>query len=85
MGGRHDTAAAHMIALATSAFAWQPIETAPPVRDQKTYAISYLVTDGVEVWKSEWLGEEGWEPEDDWSTEPTHWMPLPTPPARGQP
>lgn len=58
---------------------WQPIETAPK-HDLETLIL--YSSEGVQIgWFSAfhkcWLTTEG---KDVWA-EPTHWMPLPTPPA----
>lgn len=58
---------------------WQPIETAPKDRD-------VTVSDGNSVGSGEWCDCEGghWIIYGGWPhtiDEPTHWMPLPSPPA----
>lgn len=61
--------------------AWHPLygENHPP---RPLAGTPVLVTDGREIWKSEWFADAGWELEDVLSGEPTHWMPLP--PLPGQ-
>lgn len=70
---------------------WQPIETAPKDEDEWEHP-RVLLTDGEKVaaghWKHgaywtneaeiEWLGDDGAFHEE-WR--PTHWIPLPEPPA----
>lgn len=68
---------------------WQPIETAP--RDNSIILLAGIDDDGNQVvgegyWEtySWWDGEHN-NPEWSWCWEadPTHWMPLPEPPKKG--
>ena len=61
---------------------WQPIETCKP-----ECIDSYLLLNGEHVFCG-WLNDDGWHDDrnqdrDDYPEEPqpTHWMPLPDPPA----
>lgn len=68
---------------------WQSIETAPKDTD-------VLISDGVVVGEARYWWQEGqydmwlWvniDPSDNWADPvyPTHWMPLPAPPAGEKP
>jgi hypothetical protein len=58
---------------------WQPIETAP------TDGTRFLAYDGGSHFDCWWhdygYGEMGWRDEADSEPTPTHWRPLPAPPA----
>lgn len=69
---------------------WQPIETAPKMRNIILFAVTDAAEDGrIRNWKMDtgyWSqGHKGWV----WSgyevrsymIQPTHWMPLPEPPT----
>jgi hypothetical protein len=63
---------------------WQPIESAPkdgtPV---DIWCAGFRYTDAY--WgrvANEWLDEDGDPIKDYYGEEPTHWMPLPSPPSR---
>lgn len=59
---------------------WQPIETAP--KD----STEILAWDGDEIKIVWWGGLNGWLFSDDWiRVYPTHWQPLPEPPASPNP
>lgn len=80
----YDAAAAGAEALRQQAQTWQPIETAPK---DGTRILVARVTDG-RVGISWWDGLR-LEDKDKWAcysmlTPPTHWMPLPDPPAARQ-
>lgn len=67
---------------------WQPIETAPKMREVILWAdtstrdfpnwkmASGYYHDGIGAWI--WAGEQV----RDWAFPPTHWMPMPTPPEK---
>ena len=51
---------------------WRPID------GEAKRGLPVLVSDGREVWKSEWDFVDGyWPLEDEWCGQPTHWQPLP--------
>ena len=62
---------------------WQPIETAP-----KDGARVLLCASGGAVWMGHWIGRSGAHVINGWTRfncvdidwNPTHWMPLPSPP-----
>lgn len=62
---------------------WQPIETAPKTGEE------IILAHGNFVWIDSWQTDEGlenggyWEECETWTTPqvPSHWMPLPEPPA----
>jgi hypothetical protein len=65
---------------------WQPIETAPK---DGTFIILARFNEGFaeEVSGGDWnqypkLGQHGLNGFEAWITSPTHWMPIPPPPAR---
>lgn len=77
---------------------WQPIETAP--KDGTDVLVMYMHIETQIVHNAFWLDNENFPEQlsgwwsydksevgrvllDDWMT-PTHWMPLPTPPAKEQ-
>jgi hypothetical protein len=65
-------------ALAEKAeLAWRPIESAP--KDDG----SVLIADAVAgaVGESQWIGDSWWTVDGDRWVSPTHWQPLPAPPA----
>ncbi len=63
---------------------WQPIETAP--KDGSKFISAWRC--GVSDWQNVspdtywWIREGKWISDSDGLIEPTHWMPLPDPPAR---
>lgn len=61
---------------------WQPIETAPK---DGTVLLGYENKAGVEMFTFRWCEHRGWISEIPWGdwdrVDPTHWMPLPEPPA----
>lgn len=57
---------------------WEPIETAP--KDSSAF-IGW--NGSVRQW-TRWLEGEWWSPESHFEWTPTHWRPLPTPPAKGE-
>ena len=70
---------------------WQPIETAP--KDHTNILLAYRVEHGDELWVGNGYYETGlmsdgiyvgWMCEDMENCIPTHWMPLPDPPALGE-
>lgn len=76
---------------------WQPIETAPKMKTILLFAVTDIGEDGsVRNWKmatgSYHIGYEGDEKRSPWCWDgrqlahyeilPTHWMPLPLPPAK---
>lgn len=65
---------------------WQPIETAPKDAD---VLLLYLDGSGVQpgYWEDDrWIAcETHWLTGGGWHAEPTHWMPLPDPPAAAVP
>jgi hypothetical protein len=71
------------VARLEAALAWQPITTAP-----KDYEGPPILTwDGAEQhWTTRGFTAEGhragWFDERGWLIHPTHWMPLPSPPAQ---
>ncbi len=73
-----------------SAPQWQPIETAPKMKTLLLFAVTDIDEAGaVKNWKMAtgfWhTGHEAWEWEGNilaaWEVAPTHWQPLPAPPA----
>lgn len=72
---------------------WQPIETAPKdgseifvwgTVEDSPYARPHIGSEGLE--RVAWAGDGWWitSPQcDAWVPEPSHWMPLPPPPAQG--
>lgn len=54
---------------------WRPIETAP--RDG-----TWILTYGADTPISDGYLLDWYVPDDGWNGNPTHWRPLPTPPAR---
>ena len=62
---------------------WRPIETAP--KDGKV-VICMRADDRSLPWGAYWRtyfdGSKGWSNESGDETRPTHWMPLPAPPAK---
>ena len=72
-----DAAAIYRAMLTAAPDPWQPIETAP--KDGRPI----IVTDGAAVYGSAWWhGRDSVWLDCDGCT-PTHWMPLPAPPADG--
>ncbi len=63
---------------------WQPIETAP--RDGSRF-LAFQRGDGDQRFECWWQDDfgiwSGWMDDWDGEPEPTHWMPLPTPPETG--
>lgn len=59
---------------------WQPIETAPK---DNIPILAYCKGDVCKVWwQTDFLdGSQYWQNEADSEPQPTHWMPLPEPPA----
>ena len=62
---------------------WQPIETAPKDGSTILYSAGGWVCAGCWHIREEQWREHNNFPSDSWGTEdyPTHWMPLPSPPA----
>lgn len=63
---------------------WQPIETAP--RDRSSVLLYEDEMTGLGPFIGYWTGVQ-WLPltaSKSWETQPTHWMPLPTPPVTGK-
>jgi hypothetical protein len=66
---------------------WQPIETAPTPEDDNGIADNFLVTNFVEYTVAYW--SDGWHisypgahaTDTSLGFTPSHWMPLPDPPA----
>jgi len=61
---------------------WQPIETAP--RDGTRFWAFQASKEAEQYicwWKEDFAHWEGWQTVWDDEPEPTHWMPLPDPPA----
>ena len=67
---------------------WQPIETAP--RDGTVILATWIVNKRRGKWTIQpvifscgvWL--HAWDEDEDLPLEPTHWMPLPEPPTKGE-
>lgn len=82
-----DSLAAENARLAAGVAEWQPIETAPkdatllllwwPSRRESSALIGYYGRGWLEGSALEWRSMAGLE----WHKDPTHWMPLPPPPA----
>lgn len=65
---------------------WQDIATAPPTSGQGTHVLLYVPRYGlrsliVEGWVNDAHPGSPWVAENGGQVEPTHWMPLPPPPA----
>ena len=72
-------------AIAAALPQWQPIETAP--KDGSRLLVSEGGAVQIVAWRALHSGRENWGPDDgesvycDGAFKPSHWMPLPTPPA----
>jgi hypothetical protein len=59
---------------------WQPIETAP--RDKQYHVVAKIENGKMAWWhRAKFVGGAGWKYRTGWCV-PTHWLPLPGPPAR---
>lgn len=66
---------------AMAAPAWQPIATAP--KDRSAILLYEDEAVGLGVFVGYWTGFNGFQPltSSSWDAQPSHWMPLPAPPA----
>ena len=60
---------------------WEPISTAPMGKRVLVYAGGWVQVGCYEVERAYTREDEGWYGDDARPVEPTHWMPLPDPPA----
>jgi hypothetical protein len=78
-----------MVCTSCHSVLWQPIDTAP--KDHSVILLSGVDEDGLQAvdighWESfSWWEGKHSDPEWAWCHEkqPTHWMPLPAPPKKG--